>query len=109
MSRKNGTPRMAAPKRPAELRVRDWYMAPDCEQVARRSQVWGLFGWYHRTVVEPQLGFAGGFRRLWWRLTGQRGRLLSPWDQLELRLAALAEQHARELEAATHPAEPGGQ
>lgn len=81
-----------------QLRVRDWYVSPDCEQVARRHQVWGLLGWYHRTVVAPQLGIRGALRRLWWRLSGQRHRVLSPWEQLEARAAAIAERLAAELE-----------
>jgi len=81
-----------------QLRVRDWYVSPDCEQVARRHQVWWMLGWYHRTVVAPQLGIRGAVRRLWWRLTGQRHRLMSPWEQLEARAAAIAQMRAAELE-----------
>lgn len=80
-----------------QLRVRDWYVSPDCDQVARRHQVWGLLGWYHRAVVAPQLGIRGALRRLWWRLSGQRHRILSPWEQLEARAAAIAAMRAAEL------------
>lgn len=79
------------------LKVGDWYTAPRAGEVARRSEVWGLLGWYHRNVVAPQLGIRGALRRLWWRLSGQRHRILSPWEQLEARAAAIAAMRAAEL------------
>lgn len=64
------------------LRVTDWFTEPQCENVVRRREVWGLLGWYHENIVRPQLGLRGFFRRLWWRLSGQRRRLLSPWQEI---------------------------
>lgn len=86
------------------LKVGDWYNGEGGDQVARRHQVWGLIGWYHAAVVEPQLGFRGAFRRLGYRLAGwlhwskdkridYRKKLMSPWDLLEIR--AMLEERER--------------
>lgn len=66
---------------------RHWFVKEaGADSVARRHEVWALLGWYHQTVVEPQIGFLGAFRRLWWLLTGQHHRLLSPWKAIEERV-----------------------
>lgn len=81
------------------LPLREWFVMPDANTVARRHEVWTLLGWYHQKVVKPQLGFTGAFRRLWWILTGQSDRLLSPWEQVHRRVEyakATKEQRQRE-------------
>src|SRR5690606_6561504 len=80
------------------LKVGDWYTAPRAGEVARRSEVWGLLRWYHETWVQPHRGVRGMIRRMWWRLTRQHQRLLSPWEQLDARMAVLAERRAADLE-----------
>lgn len=81
-------------------RIRDWRKPPECEQVARREDVWYLLAWYHHEVVRPELGLRGFLRRLWRRIKGEKIKLLSPWEQLsirdewEARRAELAEQEA---------------
>lgn len=83
----NAFGRQQAPAKPgAQLPVRSFFVEPDCDHVARLRNVWGLLGWYHRTVVAPQLTIRGQLKRLWWRLTGQRWKLMSPWEQLEARI-----------------------
>lgn len=65
-----------------QMVVRDWFVRPEAELVVRRQDVWTLLGWYHTKIVEPQLGFAGAFRRLWWQLTGRARKLQSPWQEI---------------------------
>lgn len=77
------------PRKPrGQTPVRDWYTLPEAEHIARRREVWGLLRWYHHTWVVPNRGVRGVLRRIWWRLTGQRRKLLSPWEQLDLAIAA---------------------
>lgn len=73
------------------LTPRDWYGSEGHGRIATRGEVWALMGWHYHRFVEPQLGLAGFLRRLWWRLTRQRMKLLSPWQQLAIRAQALAE------------------
>ncbi len=97
------------------LKVTDWYVLEQgCDQVARRREVWGLLGWYHRTQVEPYLGLRGLFRRLWNRLRGKAYLNLSVWDRISLTNAIMQreaearlnqeEQAARAAQAPTDPA-----
>lgn len=65
-----------------EMTVSDWFKRPEAELVVRRQDVWTLLGWYHTKVVQPQLGFAGCLRRLWWQLTGRHRKLISPWQEI---------------------------
>lgn len=89
-------------KAKGEMPVRAWFSEADgCSSIARRSEVWGLLGWYHSTIVEPQLGFPGFLRRLWWRFTGQKTRLLSPWMQIRARQWAMAMAAQQQAELAT--------
>jgi hypothetical protein len=85
---------MSTQSRTRGTHVRDWYTAPRARDFATRSEVWGLLRWYHHTWVVPHRGLRGFLRRIWARLTGNRGFLMSPWEQLELRLALLAHQQA---------------
>ena len=88
---------------------REWFFKENGgEQVARRCEVAAFVGWYHEHHVAPHLGLAGVFRRLWWRISGQQRRLLSPWELMELhaqRQAAAAEAEAAEE---VSPAERNG-
>lgn len=87
-----------------KLNLRNWYVQDEgCEQVARRVEVWSLLGWYHEQVVQPQLGFRGLLRRLWRILTGQRWKLMGPWETMRAQRAVLA--MAAEQEAARQRAE----
>ena len=65
-----------------QMVVSNWFKRPDSELVCRREDVWTLLGWYHTTVVQPQLGFRGAFRRLWWQITGRSRKLESPWQEI---------------------------
>jgi hypothetical protein len=85
------------------LKVGDWFKVPDCDQVARRHQVWGLLDWYHHNVVVPNQGIPGVFRRLYWRIRGRfdpayRMKLYSPWEQLQIRMAVQLELAQEEQE-----------
>lgn len=83
------------------MRPSEWFVAPKAEQVARRSEVWALLGWYHATQVQPHLTVRGAFKRLWWRLTGQDRKLMSPWEELTevMRLREAARARHAELAA----------
>lgn len=74
-------------KKPETFRVSEWFAGPDAERVVRRADVWALLGWYHRTQVKPHLTVRGALRRLWWKISGQPERLLSPWEELAARIA----------------------
>lgn len=92
--------------------VSNWFAGERATQVVRRHEVWGLLGWYHHKVVEPQLGLAGLLRRWWWRATGQLAKL-SPWRDLEERkervkahralMAAIARGEHRTASPAANP------
>lgn len=100
----NSHGRQQAPARPgSQLPVRAYFTTPECDHVARLRNVWGLVGWYHATVVAPQLSFRGMARRAWYIVTGRRWKLMSPWEQLALKI-----QHA-ELVAAREALESAQQ
>lgn len=86
------------------VNIRDWFVMPEANSVARRHEVWTLLGWYHQKVVKPQLGFTGGLRRLWWQLTGQSYKLVSPWEEIHRVVELKRTRRARlaEHEAAAH-------
>ncbi|HSH45177.1 MAG TPA: hypothetical protein VK966_04950, partial [Longimicrobiales bacterium] len=61
-----------------------WRTPPDAREYARRYQVWELLAWDEHDVLRPNRGLRGFLRRLWYRLTGQKHKLLSPWEQLRI-------------------------
>lgn len=69
-------------KGPDVMTPREWFVRPGAEMVTRRHEVWALLGWYHHTIVEPRLSVSGNLRRLWWRISGQKARLLDPWSMI---------------------------
>lgn len=74
---------------PEIMKPRDWFVRPGAELVARRADVWALLAWYHHNHVEPHLGLMGVLRRFWWRISGQKFKLLSPWELIEARKAEI--------------------
>ena len=75
--------------------IKEFREAPDAREYVRRYQLWELLGWYEHEVVRPNRGLKGFLRRLWWRVTGQKVKLMSPFQQLIYRDRALALQQAR--------------
>lgn len=77
---------------PPAITFREWRRPPDCREYARRHHVWGLLEWYHEQVLFGHyFGFRNRMKRLWWKLTGQNLKLMSPWKQLVFRDMAEAE------------------
>jgi len=76
--------------------VAHFYKMPECNELMRRTHAWGLLAWYHRTWIVPNRGIRGVLRRMWWRVTGNREKLLSPWEQIALRSMAIMSQRALE-------------
>lgn len=102
---RNGRPlHMPAPgeRGSRSIPLKDWVKGSDAEMAARRHQVFGLLGWYHRTQVLPWRGVRGWLRRYWYILTGRRLQTLSIWEQMELRALAgqLAQEAAERVAAA---------
>lgn len=89
----------------AQMNIREWFVLPDADSVARRHEVWSLLEWYHRTCIVPSRGVRGVIRRLWLRLRGRRWELLSPWEQIH----EILEQQRRELVAAREAIESAQQ
>ncbi len=87
------------------LKVSDWYIVPQADQIARRREVWGLLGWYHRTQVEPYLGIRGSLRKLWNRLRGKAAENLSIWDRLQLTALLMQREQERQAAEAARAAE----
>jgi hypothetical protein len=79
--------------------VRYWYTAPRARDLATRTEIWGLLRWYHDTWVVPHRGLRGFLRRIWARITGNRAFLMSPWEQLDLREALVAQLQAAQERA----------
>lgn len=66
--------------------TKEFRLSPDGREYARRYQVWGLLAWYHHEVLERRyLSPWARLKRLWWRLTGQKVKLMSPFQQLRMR------------------------
>lgn len=82
-----------------------WFTIPrGADNVVRRRHAWGLLGWYHETVVKPNMGLAGFFRRCWWRITGNVDQLRSPWEKVDAAIAMREQREALEAAAAAKPA-----
>lgn len=73
-------------------RPSDWFKMPQADLVTRRRHVFGLLRWYHEEWIEPRLGWRGLVMPVWWRLTGQKHRLVSnPWALIEAQMAKVVE------------------
>lgn len=95
----------AVSSKKGQMQVSDWFKRPEAELVCRREDVWTLLGWYHTKIVQPQLGFRGAFRRLWWQLTGQSRRLESPWQEIHKAIVVSREVRSITERNGTHPKE----
>lgn len=65
--------------------IGEWRTVPNSREHVRRGHVWELLAWYHHEVIRPEFTLRAWLRRLWWTLTGNRVKLMSPWEQLALR------------------------
>jgi len=80
------------------LTIRQFRKPPQSELVLRRGEAWALLAWYHHEVFLRHYGLRAWLRRVWWTLTRQKVKLLSPWEQLSLR--DQIEDHAAAMAAA---------
>lgn len=76
-------------KEPDVLQLRDWFAGKEAEMVARRNEVFALLGHYHRTQVLPRLTVRGALVRLWWKVTGQKYKLMDWWELFDARKAEI--------------------